>query len=255
MRQAFDPDDPFSSQLAQMRSKVGDLAERSGALRDETNRAVAATGFAELRRDKQRLIAEELPKLQACVKKGKGVGPEVVQARLAQLDALASEIDAVGDGANVGARPLRPQAPEARGGFLGLGRKAPNLGEIQLSDLNADDPELDPAYYNETAEAAGFRQDWLRAREVQDAYLDRIGRGVGDMKEIAQAQADEINRQAPLVDAVEERVETVTSELRNNNVKLKQVVTSIRSTRKFCIDFVLLMVVLGIGMYIFSVVT
>ena len=78
---------------------------------------------------------------------------------------------------------------------------------------------------------------------------------IGDLKEIAQAQADEINRQNPLIDAVEERVENVTNELRNNNVKLKQVVTSIRSTRKFCIDFILLMVVLGIGMYIFSVVT
>ena len=180
---------------------------------------------------------------------------QLLASRRQQLDALAAEIDAISDGANVGMRPLRPQQPAQSGGFFGFGKKAPNMGEIQLSDLAADDPELNPEYYNETNEAGAFRQDWLQAKEVQDAFLDRIGRGIGDLKEIAQAQADEINRQNPLIDAVEERVENVTNELRNNNVKLKQVVTSIRSTRKFCIDFILLMVVLGIGMYIFSIVT
>lgn len=73
--------------------------------------------------------------------------PEVVQRRLEQLDALANEIDSIPDGVNVARRPLRP-IQEAPRGLFGFGKKAPAmLGEIQLSDLNQNDPELDPAYY------------------------------------------------------------------------------------------------------------
>lgn len=158
----------------------------------------------------------------------------------------------------------------------------------------------------------------MQAKATQDDYLSRIGRGVGDLKEIALAQQDELNRQNPILEVrglrshgavtgcgmdcgsrpapcclhssrrarhpalcaacmdparlhvcscqahdnslaacpqtVETRVDKLTSELRSNNAKLKEVLFHVRTTRKFCIDFILIIVALGIGMYIFQMI-
>jgi SYP7 family syntaxin len=42
--------------------------------------------------------------------------------------------------------------------------------------------------------------------------------------------------------------------LKTNNVRLKEMVTKLRSSRNFCVDVVLLCILLGIGAYIYSLV-
>ena len=110
----------------------------------------------------------------------------------------------------------------------------------------------DPGYYEATDEANKFRSDWILAKKRQDRQLDNIGRGVDELKEVAKAQEDALNRGNPILDALDERVDTATQELKNNNVKLKDLVTSLRSTRNFCIDVILVCVLLGIGAYIYN---
>ena len=42
--------------------------------------------------------------------------------------------------------------------------------------------------------------------------------------------------------------------LKTNNTRLKEMVTKLRSSRNFCVDVVLLCILLGIGAYIYSLV-
>ena len=151
------------------------------------------------------------------------------------------------------ARVLRPQRPTAGGTLVGMGKPGAgkSLGEVRIDMSNFSDHQ-DPGYYEPTDEANKFRSDWVVAKKRQDRQLDNIGRGVDELKEVAKAQEDALNRGNPILDALDERVDTATQELKNNNVKLKDLVTSLRSTRNFCIDVILVCVLLGIGAYIYN---
>lgn len=216
-------------------------------LAGEPNRSIAAAGFAEIRSSKFRLLSEDLPKTEKLLKSGKNVTADVIDQRRKQLSALKQMIEEIPDGANIVRRPQ--PVGLADGG--GLFRKPKTLGEIQVR-YEADDPELDPAYYQQTDENRQFDAEWRAAQKVQDQHLERIGKGVEVIKEIAQAQGDELRRQEPLVDLIEDKIDDVGRELQNNNKRLKAVVLQVRGTRKFCFDFILIAVVLGVGMLIFT---
>lgn len=49
-----------------------------------------------------------------------------------------------------------------------------------------------------------------------------------------------------------EQVDDVGGELKSQNVKLKETLTRLRSSRNFCVDVVLIIILLGIGAYIYS---
>lgn len=48
------------------------------------------------------------------------------------------------------------------------------------------------------------------------------------------------------------QIDKATKDLKTNNLKLKGLVTSMRSGRNFCIDVTLICVLLGIGLYLFT---
>lgn len=47
-------------------------------------------------------------------------------------------------------------------------------------------------------------------------------------------------------------MDRVASQLRNNNQRLKGIVTKMRSSRNFCLDIILICLLLGIGAYLYS---
>ena len=65
---------------------------------------------------------------------------------------------------------------------------------------------------------------------------------------------DELERHDVVIDEVGAKMDTVTKELQNNNMKLKGLVTQVRSSRRFFIDLILICVLLGLGLYIFNMV-
>ena len=67
-----------------------------------------------------------------------------------------------------------------------------------------------------------------------------------------QEMDDEIKRQTPIMDAMDEKLDSTTSEMRTANGKLKKVITSMRSTRNFCVDVILIFLILGIAMFFFN---
>ncbi len=95
-------------------------------------------------------------------------------------------------------------------------------------------------------------QEWDEARKAQDKRLDRIGQAVDELGDMARGLGEEVDRQAPVLDDIEQQMEKVTSSLKTNNAKLKGIVGKMRSSRNFCVDIILITILLAIGAYIYA---
>ncbi|MCO5596728.1 hypothetical protein L7F22_050796 [Adiantum nelumboides] len=99
--------------------------------------------------------------------------------------------------------------------------------------------------------------NWQSIQRCRSSYRDQgletISEGLATLKSLAQDINEEMNRQDPLIDEIDTKVERATSDLKNTNVRLKDTVTKLRSSRNFCIDIILLCVILGIAAYLYNV--
>ncbi|KAE8731069.1 NAC domain protein [Hibiscus syriacus] len=76
--------------------------------------------------------------------------------------------------------------------------------------------------------------------------------GLDTLKSMAHDMNEELDRQVPLMDEIDSKVDKAASDLKNTNIRLKDTVTQLRSSRNFCIDIVLLCIVLGIAAYLYK---
>ncbi|KAG1367844.1 Syntaxin-71 [Cocos nucifera] len=86
----------------------------------------------------------------------------------------------------------------------------------------------------------------------KDQGLDIISEGLDTLKNMAHDMDEELDRQVPLMDEIDTKVDKATSDLKNTNVRLKETVNQLRSSRNFCIDIILLCIVLGIAAYLYN---
>ncbi|KAF4358475.1 hypothetical protein G4B88_020153 [Cannabis sativa] len=64
--------------------------------------------------------------------------------------------------------------------------------------------------------------------------------------------SEELDNQVPLVDEIDTKVDKATSDIKNTNVRLKQTLNQVRSSHNFCIDIILLCIILGIVSYLYK---
>jgi hypothetical protein len=95
---------------------------------------------------------------------------------------------------------VQPGAAAARGK---LGAKREEV-RIELGDMGGSNG--DTAYYQDTEENMGFRQEFEDRKAKQDLVLDEIERGVGRMGDIATDMGQELTKQDKLMDEVETNV-------------------------------------------------
>lgn len=57
----------------------------------------------------------------------------------------------------------------------------------------------------------------------------------------------------PLIDEVDTKVDRAAADLKNTNIRLKETLTKMRSNRNFCIDLILIVLILGIGGTLYTV--
>ncbi|MCO5550961.1 hypothetical protein L7F22_004456 [Adiantum nelumboides] len=225
----------FQKEIAACEQKASDAAI-------EKNRAVVATLNAEIRRAKAEL-RNELPKLEKLAqRKVKGLTKEDLDARPDMVLALSEKLDSIPDGNTMGA--AKPS--------LWGGKAAANRMEIKIDNANQDDI-MRPEYFSQTEESNQFRQEYEMRRRKQDQGLETISEGLATLKSLAQDINEEMDRQDPLIDEIDTKVDKATSDLKNTNVRLKDTVTKLRSSRNFCIDIILLCVILGIAAYLYNV--
>lgn len=238
--------DAFAAMLTNSETVLEELIEKAAAVKSERNRATVATLNAEVRRGKNYLRGE-LPKLRKVARvKSAGTTEDDVRAMLEIVDNLEDRVEAVADGVT---RGLPPQKKKPAGGFGGTSTV------VNISSDADPGSSANPFLNMEQSEASeAFRQEFEARKAKQDKGLDVISRGLGVLKDIGGEMQEEMRRQQPITDAIEDKLDSVNADMRTANSRLKEAVTKIRSTRKFCMDAILILIVLGVSLTIYKTV-
>jgi len=112
------------------------------------------------------------------------------------------------------------------------------FGETELPDI-------------ETQE--GLQQLQQKDQRI-DEELEQVAAGVADLKSVALDIRDEVKVQAAMVDEITHKVDRASKHLTGINKKMKKTLQQTRSADRFILDFILLVVLLGIIGYIISLV-
>lgn len=216
--------------------------------KNEKNRAQKAALNAEVRRGKATLVQDALPRLEKLVRT-KGSTTEDIQDRLSKIEEIQASIDTIFDGNATLRRPQRLMSAH------GAGSSLQSAGEIHIDTSNLESQLASgKALYSHTEETLEFKNEWEVAKARQDERLEGIEKGIGTLKELGIAMGEEVQRQDVLIDEVDAKMDSVTADLRNNNAKLKGLVTKVRSSRNFFIDVILIIVLLALALYIYNIV-
>ncbi|KAM7255246.1 hypothetical protein ACFE04_020487 [Oxalis oulophora] len=231
-------DDAFARLYSSVESDIEACLQKAESASNEKSRASAVALNAEIRRTKARLL-DEVPKLQRlAVRKVKGLSGEELAARNDLVLALPDRIQQIPDGS---------AAPPKQGG--GWSGSSASRTEIKFDS----DGRFDNEYFQQTEESSGFRNEYEMRKIKQDQGLDMISEGLDTLKNMASDMNEEFDRQVPLMDEIDAKVDRATADLKNTNVRLKDTVTQLRSSRNFCIDIILLCLILGIAAYLYNV--
>ncbi|CEF98141.1 Target SNARE coiled-coil domain [Ostreococcus tauri] len=218
----------FAAMLGGAETILDELLEKAAAVKSERNRAAVATLNAEVRRGKNYLRGE-IPKLRKAAR--------TKAAGTTEQDAVAM-LEIVDD--------FETQA-KARGWVRGP------AATINISgDPGSSTNPFVNMEQSESSEA--FRQEFEARKAKQDQGLDVISRGLGVLKDIGGEMTEEMRRQQPITDAIEDKLDSVNAEIRTANARLKDTVTKMRSSRKFCVDCMLICVILGVALSVYKLV-
>ncbi|KAK3408771.1 hypothetical protein EUGRSUZ_J00941 [Eucalyptus grandis] len=230
-------DDAFARLYSAVESDLDAALEKSQRAAVETNRASSAALNAEVRRTKARLM-EEIAKLyKLAQKKVKGLSKDDQMTRNDLVLALQERVQAIPDGTI---------APHKQSGGWSASTSRENI------KFDSSDGHLQDGFFQQTEEASQFRHEYEMRKMKQDEGLDVISEGLDTLKDLAHDMNEELDRQVPLVDEIDNKVDRAASDLKNTNVRLKETLFKIRSSRNFCIDIILLCVILGIVSYLYN---
>ncbi|GLC38413.1 hypothetical protein PLESTB_001580600 [Pleodorina starrii] len=168
--------------------------------------------------------------------------------KLMEIKDLIERIYAVPDGLSFSTN----RRPTARASSSRRGKKGDPIhinGDLLQQPAH---PANQAGYFSHTEATQRFEREWDERRARQDEQLEQIGHTVEELGDIARNLGGELDRQAPVIDDIERQLDRVTRSLKSNNAKLHGLVTRVRSSRNFCVDAILIAVLLAIGAYIYA---
>lgn len=80
----------------------------------------------------------------------------------------------------------------------------------------------------------------------QDVIIDQINQGLESLKGKAVGIGENVDRQTDLILNLDKEVDDTYSQLQSSNAKLKRVLDEYRKPSKFCVDVVLILILLGL---------
>ena len=231
----------FEDEVRVLEREIRNLARQAEEIVEIKNRATVAAKNAEIRRTKNTLLQTRLPELQKKLKKGKNLTPSDIQGRQHALDTLADAIRAIPDGIRTSATHNRPgpSTPTRPSAFTRL--EGP-------SGVRAEE-------YRHTDETRKLEEDWEESKRRQDEALSRIERGVGVLGNLARDMNQEVEIQNPVLDAMEEQLDRVKGEIKTRNQQMRAVLNKMGKTSTLCFDLTLIVILLALAAYIYSLVT
>lgn len=238
--------DPFLEEHEDIEAQVELLMQQAYEIAQERNRAIVAQRNAGIRKRKLELLNVNMETLSKKIKKGKGVTKEVIEQRQDKFRELMDRIYNIPDGMGTATtrRPYK-NLGTAGGKDKAVAIELPLLGQKGVSN---------PLYYEHTDETRKFEEEWQKAQVRQNQALDRIGVGVGQLGDMARGMGEELDKQNPVMNEIDEQMDKVRNQLTQNNEKLKGLIHKMRSSRNFCVDVILIVIILAIGGYIYAMV-
>ena len=99
----------------------------------------------------------------------------------------------------------------------------------------------------------GQRMQMIRKRDQEiDGELAVISRGVKDLKEMATTMGEELEIHNQIIDEIDHKVDITTQHITNVNKKMRETLEKVRSGDKFCVDFILVVIILCLVYGVYS---
>ncbi|CAM6083182.1 unnamed protein product [Calypogeia fissa] len=243
--QTINKNDRFLQEYTELQADVEAAIQKSSDASIEKNRAVIATLNAEIRRAKEAMRAK-LPKLtKHAPRKVKGVTPEDIALRPDMVLAITAKIEEIPDGIVL--------QPKVKGKGL-FSKSSEGAQEIKI-DATSPDDIVNAGQGQHSEESEKFSQEVQERKTKQDQSLDIISEGLTTLGNMAQDINEELDRQAPLVDEIDTKVNKAQTEMVTTNTRLKGMLLQFRSSRNIVVDIILLVVVLSIASVLYKVIS
>jgi len=198
-------------------------------------------------RQQIKVVREDANKLHAlqrkeAAKRGKG-NAQQVEARGEQVDLVFRHIE---ECEALDKRRYASKNSEARVELFSGGKTGTLVSTVGAVSRVPEGTELPPLEVQD-----GLRQLQIKDQRI-DEELEQVAAGVADLRSVALDIRDEVKVQNAMVDEITHKVDKAHRQLTNVNKKMKKTLEQTRSADRFILDFILLVVLLGIIGYIIT---
>jgi len=122
-----------------------------------------------------------------------------------------------------------------------------NAAEIQAQQRQVDS-QL-------SAEHEAALENFKKKDAELDAVISQIDEGLGNLKDKALVMGEQIDKQGILIKNLEDEVDKTNEQLVTANEKLKKILVQYRAPSKFCMDIILICILLGLGGVMYNMFT
>ncbi|CBK20140.2 uncharacterized protein [Blastocystis hominis] len=184
--------------------------------------------------------------------------------RLEALEAIQSQIKQIQEKSDEGQKAMaldttigfaesttfaikKVEAPPAPGTTSTQTQKKELFGEVDVATGGGGGPDLTDA------QQQGLVQIEKNQQEV-DEILELISAGIDDLHGMAQGMNDEIAKQNKMLDELETTVDKTNEHMEKVQKKMHETLEKTRGGDKFCMDMVLIFIIVAVGMLIVKLV-